>query len=187
MTTDYKDTLNLPRTAFPMKASLAQREPELLAYWQEINLYQQLRELGKQRPKFVMHDGPPYANGAIHLGTTMNKVLKDIVTKSKTLSGFDTPYIPGWDCHGLPIEHKVEKKVGKVGVKIEAKPFRQACRKFAASQVDLQREDFKRLGVLADWEHPYLTMDYCYEADVIRALSKIVANGHMLRGYKPVH
>nr|MCH9643278.1 isoleucine--tRNA ligase [Gammaproteobacteria bacterium] len=184
---DYKDTLNLPKTAFPMKANLAQREPEVLKHWQQINLYQSLREQGKDRPKFILHDGPPYANGSIHLGTTMNKVLKDIVTKSQTLSGLDAPYVPGWDCHGLPIELKVEKKVGKAGTKLNAMEFRQACREFAKKQVEIQKQDFMRLGVVGDWENPYLTMNPKYEANAVRALAEIVNNGHLMRGQKPVH
>lgn len=185
--TDYKDTLNLPKTAFPMKASLAQREPDILKRWSSIDLYKKMREQGKGRPSFILHDGPPYANGSIHLGTALNKILKDMVVKSKTLSGFDAPYVPGWDCHGLPIEHKVEKKVGKAGQKLTHKEFRQACREFAASQVDIQKSEFQRLGVLGEWDNPYLTMDFTYEANAIRALSKVVANGHLQRGQKPVH
>ena len=185
--TNYKDTLNLPKTDFPMKASLAQREPEMLKFWDELGLYQKLREHCQGRPKFILHDGPPYANGAIHLGTTMNKVLKDIVVKSKTLSGFDAPYVPGWDCHGLPIELKVEKKVGKAGRKISHTDFREACRKFAKSQMEQQRSEFQRLGVVAEWDKPYLTMNFSYEANAVRVLAKIIANGHLFRGQKPVH
>ena len=133
--TDYKATLNLPQTAFPMKASLATREPEFLKQWQEMALYQQLREQRKGREKFILHDGPPYANGDIHIGHAVNKILKDIIVKSKSLSGFDAPYVPGWDCHGLPIELKVEKKVGKVGVKVDATTFRKECRKYANKQI----------------------------------------------------
>jgi len=184
---NYKDTLNLPNTAFPMKANLANREPETLKYWDDIDLYAKLRELGQGRPKFVLHDGPPYANGDIHIGHAVNKILKDIIVKSKTLSGFDSPYIPGWDCHGLPIELNVEKKVGKVGKKVDASTFRSKCRDYARKQVDGQRKDFIRLGVMGDWQHPYLTMDYRFEADIIRALGRIIANGHLTKGYKPVH
>jgi len=184
---NYKDTLNLPSTAFPMKANLANREPELLNYWEQIDLYAKLRELGEGRPRFVLHDGPPYANGDIHIGHAVNKILKDIIVKSKTLSGFDAPYIPGWDCHGLPIELNVEKKVGKVGSKVDASTFRAKCRDYARRQVDGQRKDFIRLGVFGDWQHPYLTMDYAFEADIIRALGRIIANGHITKGYKPVH
>ena len=184
---NYKDTLNLPKTSFPMKANLPQREPETLKFWQEIDLYQKLREQGKNRPQFILHDGPPYANGAIHLGTALNKILKDIVIKSKILSGFDAPYVPGWDCHGLPIELNVEKKVGKPNEKLSPKEFRDACRNFARKQIDIQRNDFLRLGVIGDWQNPYLTMDYSYEANTVRVLAKIIANGHLHRGQKPVH
>jgi len=184
---DYKATLNLPKTAFPMKANLANREPQILKYWDDIDLYAKLREFGGERPKFILHDGPPYANGDIHIGHAVNKILKDIIVKSKTLNGFDAPYIPGWDCHGLPIELNVEKKVGKVGQKVDAPTFRSKCRDYAHKQVDGQRKDFIRLGVVGDWAHPYLTMDYRYEADIIRALGRIIANGHLDKGYKPVH
>ena len=185
--TDYKHTLNLPKTDFPMKANLAQREPEILKKWEQIHLYEKLRELGKDRPRFVFHDGPPYANGHIHMGTAVNKVLKDIVVKAKTLSGFDAAFIPGWDCHGLPIELNVEKKVGKPGQKISVADFRKACRDYAAGFIDIQRAEFKRLGIQADWEHPYLTMDFSYEANIIRSLAKIIENGHLQKGAKPVH
>ncbi|MCW5588404.1 MAG: isoleucine--tRNA ligase [Legionellales bacterium] len=184
--TNYKDTLNLPQTAFPMKANLAQREPQLLARWQEMGLYQQLQKMWQSRPKFILHDGPPYANGNIHLGHAVNKVLKDIVVKSKNISGFATPYVPGWDCHGLPIELNVEKKHGKAGDKISAKQFRQACRDYAQGFIDIQREEFMRLGLLGDWFKPYLTMDYHYEANVIRALGKVIEKGVVTQGYKPV-
>lgn len=184
---DYKHTLNLPQTDFPMKANLAQREPEMLKEWQALGLYQKLRAARAGAPKFVLHDGPPYANGEIHIGHAVNKVLKDIIVKSRSMAGFDAPYVPGWDCHGLPIELQVEKKVGKVGVKVDAKTFRQACRDYAAAQVDKQREDFVRLGVLGDWQRPYLTMDFRFEADIIRALGRVIANGHLYKGSKPVH
>ena len=184
---EYKHTLNLPATDFPMKAGLPAREPLILKHWQELELYSKLRENNRGKPKFVLHDGPPYANGDIHIGHAVNKILKDIILKSKTLSGFDTPYVPGWDCHGLPIELNVEKKVGKPGVKVSPAEFRQACRDYAAKQVDGQREDFKRLGVLADWDNPYLTMDFQFEADIIRTLGEIIQNGHLHKGVKPVH
>jgi isoleucyl-tRNA synthetase len=184
---DYKQTLNLPNTDFPMRGNLAQREPEMLKKWQQQDLYGKIREAAAGRPKFLLHDGPPYANGEIHLGHAVNKILKDIIVKSRTLDGFDAPYVPGWDCHGLPIELQVEKKIGKPGKKVTTDQFRAACREYAAKQVDGQREDFKRLGVLGDWDHPYLTMDHRFEADIIRALGKIVANGHVQKGYKPVH
>jgi isoleucyl-tRNA synthetase len=184
---DYKATLNLPKTRFPMKANLANREPAMLKAWEEKALYQKIREACSGRPKFILHDGPPYANGEIHIGHAVNKVLKDIIVKSRTLDGFDAPYVPGWDCHGLPIELQVEKKVGKPGRKVSSAQFRQACRDYATKQVDKQRQDFKRLGVFGDWDQPYLTMDHDTEAGIIRALGKIVANGHVQKGYKPVH
>ncbi|MHB8744024.1 MAG: isoleucine--tRNA ligase [Sulfuricaulis sp.] len=184
---DYKNTLNLPHTDFPMKANLAAREPEILKRWQEINLYKKLRDQGRGRTKYILHDGPPYANGDIHLGHAVNKILKDIVIKSRTLTGFDAPFVPGWDCHGLPIEHAIEKKIGKAGVQVEPAKFRQSCREYARAQVAKQREDFIRLGVIGDWDHPYLTMDFSFEANIIRALGRIIANGYVVRGHKPVH
>ena len=187
MSNNYKDTLNLPRTQFPMKANLAQREPEMLKHWEAKGLYQKIRTACAGRDKFVLHDGPPYANGEIHTGHAVNKVLKDIIVKGRTLAGFDAPYVPGWDCHGLPIELQVEKKVGKPGHKVSAAEFRQACRDYAMTQVDKQRIDFKRLGVIGDWERPYLTMDFAQEAGIIRSLGKIAARGHISKGSKPVH
>jgi isoleucyl-tRNA synthetase len=184
---DYKDTLNLPKTAFPMKASLAQREPQRLKQWQQMGLYEKIRAASAGRPKFILHDGPPYANGELHLGHAVNKILKDIIVKSRTLAGYDAPYVPGWDCHGLPIELNVEKKVGKPGVKISPADFRARCREYAARQVDGQRTDFIRMGVLGDWFKPYLTMDFRFEADIVRALARIVDNGHLHKGFKPVH
>ncbi len=185
--TNYKHTLNLPHTAFPMRGNLAQREPKMLTAWETNNLYQKIRQVSAGRPTFVLHDGPPYANGDIHIGHAVNKILKDIIIKSRTLDGFDARYVPGWDCHGLPIELRVEKKVGKAGVKVDAKTFRQKCRDYAAKQVDGQRRDFKRLGVLGDWDKPYLTMDFKFEADIVRALGKVIENGHVHKGSKPVH
>ena len=170
-----------------MKGNLPNREPEMLKRWDDMELYRQLRRTGEGRPRFVLHDGPPYANGEIHIGHAVNKVLKDIIVKSKTLSGYDAPYVPGWDCHGLPIELNVEKKVGKAGVKVDAATFRKACHDYAGKQVDGQRKDFERLGVFAEWQNPYLTMDYRYEADIIRALGRIIDNGHLHKGFKPVH
>ncbi|MDH5357187.1 MAG: isoleucine--tRNA ligase [Gammaproteobacteria bacterium] len=184
---DYKQTLNLPETKFPMKAGLPNREPLILKRWQDDSLYHKMRDNAAGRPAFILHDGPPYANGDIHIGHAVNKILKDIILKSKTLSGFDTPYVPGWDCHGLPIELNVEKKVGKPGVKVSATEFRKACRDYAQKQVDGQREDFKRLGVMAEWDNPYLTMDFSFEADIIRTLGEIVKKGHLHKGVKPVH
>jgi isoleucyl-tRNA synthetase len=186
--TDYKSTVNLPQTDFPMKANLAAHEPAQIERWAEQGIYQRIREVSAHRGKsFVLHDGPPYANGPLHLGHVVNKVLKDIVVKSHTMDGFDSPYIPGWDCHGLPIELAVEKKYGKPGQKLDAAAFRAACRAFANSQIDLQRIGFKRLGIFGDWERPYLTMAPGYEAQQIRALGKIIRNGHLYRGAKPVH
>ncbi|MGD8177222.1 isoleucine--tRNA ligase [Marinimicrobium sp. ARAG 43.8] len=184
---DYKATLNLPQTAFAMKANLAQREPEMLKRWQKDGLYQRIRQARAGRDTFILHDGPPYANGDIHIGHSVNKILKDIIVKSKTLSGFDAPYVPGWDCHGLPIEHNVEKKHGKAGAKLDFKAFRQKCREYAARQVEGQKADFIRLGVLGEWDNPYLTMDYRFEADIIRALGKIAEQGHLHKGFKPVY
>ena len=184
---DYKKTLNLPNTAFPMKGNLAQREPELLKKWNEAGLYNKIRQEFAGRPKFILHDGPPYANGEIHIGHAVNKVLKDIVVKSKSLSGFDAPYVPGWDCHGLPIELQVEKKIGKAGIKVSPAVFRKACREYAGKQVNIQKEAFIRLGILGDWQQPYLTMDFAFEADIVRSLGKISQNGHIAKGAKPVH
>ena len=184
---DYKKTVNLPRTDFPMKADLARRELAMVQAWRTNDTYGKLRARAAGRPRFVLLDGPPYANGAIHIGHAVNKILKDIIVKSHTLDGCDSPYVPGWDCHGLPIEQQVEKKQGRVGHKLDAKAFRQACREFALSQVDGQREDFRRLGVLGDWERPYLTMLPQYEAEQLRAFAAIIRNGHLLRGFKPVH
>ncbi|MEE4203582.1 MAG: class I tRNA ligase family protein, partial [Halieaceae bacterium] len=184
---DYKSTLNLPQTAFPMKANLANREPERLKQWEAMGLYARMREAAAGKPKFILHDGPPYANGELHVGHAVNKVLKDIIVKSKTLSGFDAPYVPGWDCHGLPIELNVEKKHGKPGQKLSAREFRQKCRDYAAGQVDAQRQDFVRMGVFGDWENPYLTMNFEFEANIVRTLGQIIDNGHLHKGFKPVH
>jgi isoleucyl-tRNA synthetase len=184
---DYKQTVNLPSTAFPMKADLARRETEMLAWWEERGTYRKLREIARGRPPFILHDGPPYANGAIHIGHAVNKVLKDIIVKSRTLDGHDAPYVPGWDCHGLPIELQVEKAGGKETRLLDAKAFRQKCREFADEQVDVQRRDFIRLGVMGDWSEPYLTMQPRYEAEQLRAFAQIIRNGHLYKGYKPVH
>ncbi|MFK3774816.1 isoleucine--tRNA ligase [Pseudomonas sp. NPDC089406] len=182
--TDYKATLNLPDTAFPMKAGLPQREPQILQRWDSIGLYQKLREIGKDRPKFVLHDGPPYANGKIHIGHALNKILKDMIVRSKTLSGFDAPYVPGWDCHGLPIEHKVEVTHGK---HLTADRTRELCREYAAEQIEGQKTEFIRLGVLGDWANPYKTMDFANEAGEIRALAEMVKQGFVFKGLKPVN
>ncbi|MBF38075.1 isoleucine--tRNA ligase [Idiomarina sp. UBA4520] len=184
---DYKHTLNLPETAFPMRGNLAQREPKMLEQWYEDDLYGQIRETKSGKPKFILHDGPPYANGQIHIGHAVNKILKDVIVKAKTLSDFDAPYVPGWDCHGLPIELQVEKKHGKPGKKLDLAQFREKCREYAQTQIDQQRTDFKRLGVLGDWDKPYLTMNFKQEADSVRALAKIIDKGHLHQGFKPVH
>jgi isoleucyl-tRNA synthetase len=184
---EYKDTLNLPNTSFPMKASLANREPEMLADWKAKGLYEQIRTARRGSKKFILHDGPPYANGHLHCGHALNKILKDIIIKSKSFSGFDAPFVPGWDCHGLPIELNVEKKVGKAGAKITAREFRVKCREYASSQIDIQRDEFQRLGVFGDWYNPYMTMDFRYEANIVRALGLMIKNGHLQQGFKPVH
>ncbi|HEY1991900.1 MAG TPA: isoleucine--tRNA ligase, partial [Gammaproteobacteria bacterium] len=186
-TPDYKSTLNLPRTEFPMKANLPGREPEWLKRWAETGLYERIRKARAGKPRYILQDGPPYANGDIHLGHAVNKVLKDIVVKSHSMDGFDSPYVPGWDCHGLPIELQVEKKVGKAGQKVDAKTFRAACREYAKEQIARQREDFKRLGILGAWDDPYLTMNFQYEADQLRALSEVIKCGHLYKGLKPVY
>lgn len=181
---DYRSTLNLPDTPFPMRGDLAKREPAWIRQWQERRIYDKIRAAAAGRPKFILHDGPPYANGDIHIGHAVNKILKDIIVKAKTLDGYDAPYVPGWDCHGLPIELVVEKQHGK---DIPPARFRELCREYAASQVERQRADFIRLGVLGDWDRPYLTMDYRFEANIIRQLGKILANGYLYLGAKPVH
>ncbi|OCG18360.1 isoleucine--tRNA ligase [Gilliamella sp. App4-10] len=185
--TDYKNTLNLPETGFPMRGDLAKREPAMLQNWYDKELYRKIRQVKKGKKTFILHDGPPYANGKLHIGHAVNKIIKDIIIKSKGLSGYDSPYIPGWDCHGLPIEQKVEEQVGKPGVKVSPAEFRQICRDYAASQVELQKADFIRMGVLGDWQNPYRTMNYDTEANIIRALGKVIENGHLVKGAKPVY
>jgi isoleucyl-tRNA synthetase len=184
---DYKHTLNLPQTDFPMRGNLAKREPEMLKRWQDLDVYGNLRKQREGRDKFILHDGPPYANGSIHIGHAVNKILKDMIVKSRSFMGYDAPYVPGWDCHGLPIEHKVEQNIGKAGVKVDYKTFRQACRDYATKQIAGQKADFIRLGIMGEWDKPYLTMDPKVEAGIVRALGKIVAKGHLVRGYKPVY
>jgi isoleucyl-tRNA synthetase len=181
---DYKRTLNLLDTRFPMRGDLAKREPAWVKSWQETGLYRRLRAVCKGRPRFVLHDGPPYANGDIHIGTAVNKILKDMVVKSKTLAGFDAPYVPGWDCHGMPIEVQIEKRHGK---NLPPGETQRLCRAFATEQIARQKQDFERLGVLGDWENPYLTMAYRNEADEIRTLGRILAAGYLYRGLKPVN
>ena len=185
--TDDKNTkykLNLPETAFPMRGDLAKREPGWLQQWQDNKVYERIRQTRKGAKKFILHDGPPYANGDIHIGHAVNKILKDIIVKAKTMSGFDAPYVPGWDCHGLPIELMVEKTHGK---NIAPAKFRELCRAYAAEQIERQKKDFIRLGVFGDWDHPYLTMDFKTEADIMRALGEIYKNGYVYQGSKPVH
>jgi isoleucyl-tRNA synthetase len=181
---DYKNTLNLPDTPFPMRGDLAKREPGWVKSWQEKKRYEAIRKAAAGRPKFILHDGPPYANGDIHIGHAVNKILKDIIVKAKTLSGYDAPYVPGWDCHGLPIELQVEKQHGK---EIPAAKFRELCREYAATQIERQKADFIRLGVLGDWDHPYRTMDFQFEADTLRVLGQIQQAGYLVQGAKPVH
>lgn len=187
MMIDYKNTLNLPETDFPMRGDLAKKEPSRLKNWQDSGLYQKIRTAKKGKKSFILHDGPPYANGNLHIGHAVNKILKDIILKSKTLSDFDAPFVPGWDCHGLPIEQKVEEKVGKPGEKVDSAEFRRICRDYALSQVELQKADFVRMGVLGEWDKPYLTMNYDTEANIIRALGRVIENGHLEKGAKPVH
>jgi isoleucyl-tRNA synthetase len=183
---DYKATLNLPKTDFPMKANLPQREPELLASWERERLYEQIQEAGKGRPLYVLHDGPPYANGRIHIGHALNKILKDIIVKSKTMAGYQVPYVPGWDCHGLPIEHQVLKELGDKKKTLDTPAIRRLCREYAEKFYAIQREEFQRLGILGDWQHPYLTMNPGYEATIIREFGKFVERGGVYKGLKPV-
>jgi isoleucyl-tRNA synthetase len=183
---DYKPTLNLPRTDFPMKANLPQREPEMLAWWEQERLYERLQQAGNGRPLYVLHDGPPYANGRIHIGHALNKILKDIIVKSKTMAGFHVPYVPGWDCHGLPIEHQVLKELGEKKNHLDILAIRKLCREYAEKYVTIQRDEFKRLGVLGDWEHPYLTMNPAYEATILREFGAFVEKGGVYKGLKPV-
>ena len=182
---DYKNTLNLPVTDFPMKASLVAREPQQLKAWDEMRLYEKLRKVSEGKEKFILHDGPPYANGHIHIGTALNKILKDIIIKSKTMAGFATTYIPGWDCHGLPIEHNVEKQHGKLKGRSKMET-RKACRAYAEKFISIQREEFKRLGVLGDWDNPYLTMSNSYTATIVREFGKFVGAGSVYKRKKPI-
>ncbi len=186
MANDYKDTLNLPKTPFPMKANLSQKEKEFLDFWDKNHIYQKMQDRDKTK-SYILHDGPPYANGHIHLGHTLNKVLKDMIVKFKTMKGYYAPYIPGWDCHGLPIEHQVDKKLGSKKESTPVLEKRQRCREYAARFVDIQRDEFKRLGVCGDWEKPYITMDYEYEASIVREFNKFLQKGNVYKGKKPVH
>jgi isoleucyl-tRNA synthetase len=184
---NYKDTLNLPKTDFPMKANLSQREPQFLARWEQDKIYERIQAARKDAPLFVLHDGPPFANGDVHIGTALNKILKDVIVKYKTMRGFRVPYVPGWDCHGQPIEYKVKKELEKSGEKVSQSEMRKRCRVFAERYIDIQRKQFKRLGVFGDWEHPYLTMSPQYEAEIIGAIADMVGAGFIYRGKKPVH
>jgi len=184
---DYKDTLNLPKTSFSMKANLAKKEPEMLKWWEEINIYQKIRDIAEGRERYILHDGPPYANGDIHLGTALNKVIKDIVIKSKNMTGFDSVYIPGWDCHGLPIEHQVDQQLGEKQDTLSQAEKRRLCRAYAERYVSIQREQFKRFGVFGEWERPYVTMDYDYEATTIEEFGKLFLEGSVYKGRKPVY
>ena len=184
---DYKATLNLPKTSFPMKANLPQKEPEFLKKWEEGRIYQKLREIAKDRPKYILHDGPPYANGHIHIGTALNKILKDFIVKSKNMAGFNGEYVPGWDCHGLPIEHQVDKELGSKKASYSINEKRKLCRKFATEYLNIQRQEFKRLGVMGEWENPYLTMSYDYEATIAREFGRFAGKGSVYRGKKPVY
>jgi len=184
---DLKKTLNLPRTDFPMKANLPRREPEILARWEQMSLYDQIRQARAGQPKYVLHDGPPYANGNIHLGTAFNKILKDFIVKSRSMAGFDAPYVPGWDCHGLPIEIKVDSELGDKKASMAATEIRAACRRYAEKFVNIHREQFKRLGVLGRWENPYLTMSAAYESVIARAFVEFLDKGYVYKGLKPVH
>jgi len=184
---EWKDTLNLPRTTFPMKANLQTAEPEMIAWWDEIGLYDRIREARAGAPKFVLHDGPPYANGQIHVGTALNKILKDLIVKSRTMAGYDSPYVPGYDCHGLPIELKVDRELGPKKRQMTVAEFRRACRAYANRYIGVMTDEFKRLGVTGDWDHPYLTMNFRYQAAIARALGRFVDRGLVYKGKKPVH
>ena len=187
MTTDYKETLNLPQTGFPMKANLKTREPEQILRWEAEDLYKQIRKKSVGKPKFIFHDGPPYANGHIHMGHALNKVLKDFIVRIMTMKGYDAPFVPGWDCHGLPIEHQVMKELGKKKESINKNEIRKLCREYAEKFIDIQRCEFKRLGIFADWKKPYLTMDFNYEATIVEEFGRFVRSGHVYKGLKPVH
>jgi isoleucyl-tRNA synthetase len=184
---DYKKTLNLPKTDFPMKANLVQREPEILKEWEEQDVYRAIRDSSKGRPLYILHDGPPYANGHIHMGTAFNKILKDIIIKSKQMNGYDVPYVPGWDCHGLPIEWQVDQELGEKKLHMAQSEVRKKCRRFAERFIGIQREEFKRLGVFGEWDHPYLTMNYRYEATIVREFGKFALNGSLIKSKKPVY
>src|SRR5208337_3599403 len=184
---DYKSSLNLPKTDFPMKANLKDLEPRLIEKWRQENIYRQIQQQADGRPTYILHDGPPYANGHIHIGHALNKTLKDIIVKFKTMEGFKSPYVPGWDCHGLPIEHQVLKNLGPKKEGMSQNEIRKLCREYAEKFIGIQREEFKRLGVFGDWDNPYLTMNYAYEAVIVRELGKFVGTGGVYKGKKPVY
>jgi len=184
---DYKQTLNLPRTPFPMKGNLPVKEKQMLQYWNEIKVYEKLLSERANAPVFILHDGPPYANGHIHLGTALNKILKDIIVKSKFMAGMRADYVPGWDCHGLPIENQVEKEIKEKEQTMSKAEFRRYCRAYAERFIDIQRDEFKRLGGIGDWDHPYITMDYAYQATIIGEVAKFFERGDAYRKKKPVH
>ena len=184
---EWKETVNLPRTGFPMKANLQTAEPEAIARWEAMDLYAQIQERRKDAPSFVLHDGPPYANGQIHLGTALNKILKDLVIRSKSMAGFGVPFVPGYDCHGLPIELRVDRELGAKKREMSRADIRRACRAYAERFIGVMTDEFKRLGVMGEWHHPYLTMNYRYQADIVRALGRFVEQGLVYKGKKPVH
>ena len=177
MTKDYKDTLNLPQTDFPMKANLTQKEPLTLSFWEENKIYRRIQEKNRNNNHYILHDGPPYANGHIHIGHALNKILKDIIVKYKSMKGFYSPYVPGWDCHGLPIELQVDKNLGEKKDKLNILEKRRLCKEYAAQFVEIQRDEFVRLGVFGDWQNPYLTMSNAYEATIVREFCKFVESG----------
>ncbi|MDO8746746.1 MAG: class I tRNA ligase family protein, partial [Thermodesulfovibrionales bacterium] len=187
MAKDIKDTLNLPQTGFPMKANLTQKEPEMLKFWEENKIYEKLQNKNSGSKHYILHDGPPYANGHIHIGHALNKILKDIIVKFKSMQGFYSPYVPGWDCHGLPIELQVDKNLGEKKDKVDILEKRKLCKEYAEKFVDIQREEFKRLGVMGDWAEPYLTMSYGYEGTIVREFAEFVKKGYAYKGKKPVH
>jgi len=184
---DYKKTLNLPKTDFPMKANLVQKEPEISKRWEQEDIYSVIRNSSQGKPTYILHDGPPYANGHIHMGTAFNKVLKDIVIKSKQMDGYDVPYVPGWDCHGLPIEWQVDQELGAKKLEMTQSEVRKRCRQFAERFIKIQRDEFKRLGVFGEWDNPYLTMNYLYEATIVREFGKFALNGSLIKSKKPVY
>ena len=183
---DYKETLNLPKTDFPMKANLIKKEPQMIEKWDHEGLYHKIRASSRGRKAYMLHDGPPYANGHIHMGTAFNKILKDIIIKSRQMAGFDAPYVPGWDCHGLPIEHRVDSELGAKKAEMSQAEIRKYCRQYAEKFIEIQRNEFKRLGVLGEWENPYLTMAYDYEATIVREFGKFALNGSVIKSKKPI-